>query len=289
MPVYSISNTKIAITVNSFGAELISLKSNSTELFWQADKTVWPRHAPILFPIVGKLKENKFKYNNAEYNLSQHGFARDKEFALVEQSENVLEFELTASEETLEIYPFHFSLRIRYELSDATLAVKYLVFNPDKTDLLFSIGAHPGFNCKRLEGETLNDFYLEFKSNNHLTIEKLKDGLLSGETSIIKLDSGKLQLSTELFENDALVFKNTQIEEIKLCSTKSKQQIKLNCKNWPYFGIWSKKGSDAFVCLEPWYGITDSVGYNGNFDLKEGVIRLQPYQSSEYIFSVQIT
>ena len=126
MPVYSISNTKIAITVNSFGAELISLKSNSTELLWQADKTVWPRHAPILFPIVGKLKENKFKHNNFEYNLSQHGFARDKEFALVEQSENVLEFELTASEETLEIYPFHFSLRIRYELSDATLAVKYL-------------------------------------------------------------------------------------------------------------------------------------------------------------------
>jgi galactose mutarotase-like enzyme len=289
MAFYSISNKKLSVTVNSLGAELISLKSSSTELLWQADKTVWPRYAPVLFPIVGKLKDNKFKHNNAEYNLSQHGFARDKEFTLIEQRETILEFELTANEETLEIYPFHFSLRIRYELSDATLAVKYLVFNPDKTDLLFSIGAHPGFNCKRLEGETLSDFYLEFKSNNHLTIEKLKDGLLSGETSIIKLDSGKLQLNAELFENDALVFKNTQIEEIELCSTKSEQQIKLNCKNWPYFGIWSKKGSDAFVCLEPWYGITDSVGYNGNFYLKEGVIRLQPYQSSEYIFSVQIT
>lgn len=289
MAVYSVSNKKLSVTVNSLGAELISLKSNTTELLWQADKTIWSRHAPVLFPIVGKLKDNKFKHNNAEYNLSQHGFARDKEFTLIEQSETILEFELTANEETLEIYPFHFSLRIRYELNDATLAVKYLVFNPDKTDLLFSIGAHPGFNCRRLEGETLNDFYLEFKSNNHLTIEKLNDGLLSGETSIIKLDSGKLKLNAELFENDALVFKNTQIEEIKLCSTKSKQQIKLNCKNWPYFGIWSKKGSDAFVCLEPWYGITDSLNSEGDLTKREGIIKLECANKKEFNFNIEIS
>lgn len=287
MALYSISNKKLSVAVNSQGAELVSLKSNSTELLWQADKTVWPRYAPVLFPIVGKLKENKFKHNNTEYNLSQHGFARDKEFTLIEQSETILEFELTANEETLEVYPFHFSLRIRYELNDSILKVKYLVFNPDKTDLLFSIGAHPGFNCKRMEEESLSDFYLEFKNNTQLTGEKLKDGLLSGETSIVKLDSGKLQLSPELFENDALVFKNHQIEEVKLCSTKSKEQIKLTCKNWPYFGIWTKKGSKAFVCLEPWYGVTDSVSYDGEYGEKEGMNRLQAYETFNCGFSIQ--
>ncbi len=288
MAFYSISNKNISISINTLGAELISLKNGSAELLWQADKSVWPRHAPVLFPIVGKLNGNKFTHNDSEFNLSQHGFARDKEFTLTEQSENVLEFELTANEETLEIYPFHFSLRIRFELKDSTLTVKYLVFNPDKADLLFSIGAHPGFNCKRINGETLSDFYLEFNNNKGLVIEKLTDGLLSGTTSELKLDSGKLQLNVEAFDNDALVFKNTQIEEIKLCSLKSKTQIIFESKGWPYFGIWSKKGNDAFVCLEPWFGIADSVDFNGEFAVKEGIIKLSPYAKWENSFSIKI-
>lgn len=288
MPVYSISNKAISISVNSLGAELASLKTNNTELLWQSDKAVWSRYAPVLFPIVGKLKDDKFRYKEADYKLSQHGFARDKEFTLTEKSECTLEFELTANEETLAIYPFHFSLRIRYELEGASLKTKYFVFNPDKNDLLFSIGAHPGFNCKRVNGENLEDFYLELEGKKELTIEKLNNGLLSGETSVIKLDSGKLPLSTTLFENDALVCKNTQIEKVKLCSSKSPEQITLECKDWPYFGIWAKKGSDAFVCLEPWFGIADSVNSPGNIYAKEGIIMLGPYKVFSKEFSLSV-
>lgn len=289
MPAYSISNNHISISVNSLGAELISLKSKTTELLWQADKTFWPRYAPLLFPIVGKLHKNKFNYNSVEYNLSQHGFARDKEFTLIEQSENGLEFELTASDETLANYPFHFSLRVKYELNNSTVTVKYLVFNPDKDDLLFSIGAHPGFNCKRIEGESINDFYLEFDNKTELTLEKLSDGLLSGQTSVLKLASGRLQLSTKLFESDALVFKNTQIETIKLCSNKSNTQLTLDCKGWPYFGIWTKKDSDAFVCLEPWYGIADAVNFEGNLSEKEGIMSLKAYQKFQIGYEITIS
>ena len=288
MAVYSISNKKLSISVNTHGAELISLKSEATELLWQADKTVWPRYAPVLFPIVGRLNGNKFKYGDEEYNINQHGFARDKEFILTEQTQGSLEFELTANEETLKIYPFHFSLRIRYELKDEILNVKYLVFNPDKANLLFSIGAHPGFTCKRISGENVNDFYLDFENKSELITEKLKDGLLSGETSILKLDEGKLQLNAKLFENDALVFKNAQIESAKLCSKKSKIQIILDCKNWPYFGIWSAKGSDAFVCLEPWYGIADSVNAKEDFFKKEGIQSLMPNEVFEVSFNLRI-
>ncbi len=289
MPVYSISNKKISISVNSLGAELTSLKSNDTELLWQSDKNVWPRYAPVLFPIVGKVKNDQYSYKDSVYKLTQHGFARDKEFALTEQKENVLEFELTANEETLKIYPFHFSFGIRYELQDSTLKVEYVVFNPDKDDLLFSVGAHPGFNCKRVNGESLNDFYLEFENKNELIIEKLSEGLLSGETSVLKLNAGKLQLSTALFDNDALVFKNTQIENVKLCSGRSKQQITMNCKDWPYFGIWTKKGSDAFVCLEPWYGITDTKQSLGNITSKEGIIKLKQNSKFMAFFNIALT
>ncbi len=283
MAVHSISNQLISISVNSFGAELISLKSNNIELLWQADKTVWPRHAPVLFPIVGKLS------NDRKSPLKQHGFARDKEFVLVEQKDSCLEFELTANEETLAIYPFHFSLRIRFELETNGVKMKYIVFNPAGEILPFSIGAHPGFNCKRITGENLEDFYLEFDHKKELTAEKLNDGLLNGENYSVKLIESKLPLSANLFNNDALVFKNKQIEKVKLCSLRSKTQIILNCKNWPYFGIWSKKGSDAFVCLEPWYGITDSVNAKGNFKDKEGIVKLEAYRSFETCISFEIS
>ena len=282
MSVHSISNKLISISVSSLGAELISLKSNNTELIWQADKAVWQRYAPVLFPIVGKLNSNR------EYPLTQHGFARDKEFVLVEEKDDCLEFELTANEETLTLYPFHFSLRIRYELETSGINIKYIVFNPNGENLAFSIGAHPGFNCKRVVGESLEDFYLEFVNAKELIAEKLKDGFLSGENYSIKLNENKLLLSTDLFNNDALVFKNKQIEKIKFCSKRSKIEITINCKDWPYFGIWTKKGSDAFVCLEPWYGITDSINANGHINTKEGIQLLDPYGSFEASFSLEI-
>ena len=281
MGVHSISNTKISISVNSLGAELISFKKDSEEFLWQSDKAVWARYAPVLFPIVGKLRNNEFVYDNSIYNLPQHGFARDAEFTLIRQSKSSLEFELTADENTFKIYPFHFSLRILYELNENELTIKYKVFNPDSKNLLFSIGAHPGFNCK-----SLKDHYLEFEGMNELVAEKLNDGLLSGETYKLKLENGRLQLSSELFDNDALVFKNVQIEKVALCAPSGSKVI-MQCKNWSYFGIWSKKGSDAFVCLEPWFGIADSVKSSGKLEHKEGVIDLAPYKTFEAEFSLE--
>ena len=282
MSVYSISNKLISISVNSFGAELVSLKKEDIELIWQADKTIWRRYAPVLFPIVGKLNPER------KNDLTQHGFARDMEFILVEQKNNCLEFELTANEKTLTLYPFHFSLRIRYELEISGIKTKYIVFNPNNETLFFSIGAHPGFNCKRSEGESLQDFYLEFENKNTLIAEKLSDGLLSGESYTINLNENKLTLSTSLFNNDALVFKNKQIAKVTLCSHKSKVKVVMECKNWPYFGIWTKKGSNAFVCLEPWFGITDNLSAHGNFESKPGILRLQPNSKFEAQFSIEI-
>lgn len=288
MPAYSISNNSISITVNSLGAELVSLKKSNTEILWQADKSIWNRSAPVLFPVVGKLKDNRFIYNNASFHMPQHGFARDEEFVLIGKENNVLEFELTASEHTLSLFPFHFSLRIRYELNANSLNIKYLVFNPESKSMWFSIGAHPGFNCKRVTEESLNDYYLEFDNKKEITFEKLDNGLLSGQTSVLKLENSRLRLSRELFDNDALVLKNNQVEKVTLSSSKSKERIILNCKDWPYFGIWCKTCCDAFVCLEPWYGIADSVNSNHQLSGKEGIIELQPYSTFTSVFSIEI-
>ncbi len=287
MAVYSIKNNCIEVKVNSKGAELNSLlTSEGTELLWQASKDVWPRYAPVLFPIVGRLKNNLYNYKDNNYSLSQHGFARDKEFILVEHSDNTLKFELTADESKLELYPFHFSLIISYTLNENVLDVTYQVFNPDNKELLFSIGAHPGFSTCRKSNETLGDFILEFPNKTRLIAERLDDGLLSGHTYEIQLNSGCLPLSTELFNNDALVFKNSQIEKVLLKSKKTKEVIELSCKNWPYFGIWTKKGSDEFVCLEPWFGITDSAIESGILSNKEGIIVLEPKKQIQFNYSL---
>ncbi len=289
MAVYSINNNCLTVKVNSFGAELISLlTSDGTELLWQASKDIWPRFAPVLFPIVGRLKNNSYSYNDSNYVLSQHGFARNKEFVLIEQSNNCLKFELTADEASLELFPFHFSLIIAYTLKDNTLDVSYQIFNPDNKELLFSIGAHPGFSTTRFKEENVNDYYLEIDGLSHLTAERLQEGLISGSTYNIDLDKGVLPLSVALFNNDALVFKNNQINSIRLKSKKSKDIIELICNDWPYFGVWTKKGCDKFVCLEPWCGITDSTISNGELQSKEGIIKLNPYNAKTLSYQISL-
>lgn len=282
MGVYTLQNSDIKISVNSKGAELTSIiNKNGNELLWQAEKDIWPRHAPVLFPIVGRLKNNQYQSGENEFTLSQHGFARDVEFEMIEQSENAISFELTASEESLKIFPFHFSLIITYQIKKNRIKTVYKVFNPDSKDLYFSIGAHPGFKTNILPGENMSDYSIKIEGKQMLTAEILKDGLLTGETREIHLNEGILKLDSHTFDNDALVFKNSQIEKITLFSSKSGNRIEMNCKGWPYFGIWSKKDCDKFICLEPWCGITDSINSTGNLNEKEGILIVNPYQFSE--------
>jgi galactose mutarotase-like enzyme len=287
MSLHHLRNNSLSITVNSLGAELCSVKKpDGTECMWQAQKDIWPRHAPVLFPVVGKLNNDKYTFEGQSYSLSQHGFARDMEFIPVEESSSVLEFELVPNEISFSKYPFHFSLRIRYELEENTVKVMYIVLNPNNSNLFFSIGAHPGFNCKTKAGETLNDYHIEFSNKKPLVAQRLRDGLVSDETYTVETTNGVLALSPELFANDALVFKNTQIEELTLLSKRTGNKLSLMCKNWPYFGIWSKKGCNDFVCLEPWYGIADKPGFKGELNQKEGIINLQEHQTFKSEFSI---
>jgi galactose mutarotase-like enzyme len=288
MAVHKIQNKLFSVEVNSFGAELCSVLSKETgiEYIWQADETIWARHAPNLFPIVGKLKDGEFLYQSKTYKLPQHGFARDNEFTCVDQTEDYLLFELTASEHTLQHYPFHFKLQIGYKLNGNKVETRYSIFNPDNNDLYFSVGAHPAFNCPLQENESFNDYDLIFPNKNDLTVNTLNDGLIASQTKKIELHNSKLNVSKQLFDNDALVFMNTQIDEVQLVSRKTKHGVTLISKNWPYFGIWTKKDTEQFVCLEPWQGIADSDISNSNFVEKTGIIKLAAKQHYNCFFDL---
>lgn len=264
----------LTVSVLHKGAELSSVRNTSgLEYLWQADAAVWPRHAPVLFPIVGKLKDNRFHYQGNSYSLSQHGFARDCDFKLLESTANSCLFELRSNPKTRDVYPFDFALRVAYTLEGHSLRTTYTVDNPSQNPLLFSIGAHPGFRCPLEEGERFEDYYLEFENSDY-RLSSLREGLRDGQTKPLHLTNNKLYLSETLFNQDALVFEGGQIQRIRLCSSKSSRCVTLRSSNWPYFGIWSKTGCREFVCLEPWYGIADRADTSQDLASKEGILSL---------------
>jgi galactose mutarotase-like enzyme len=269
-----LSNDRLTVAVNRKGAEVCSVKNKEgMEFIWQADPSVWNRHAPVLFPIVGKLKNNSFHHKGQTYQLGQHGFARDMEFETGPSDAQSCTFTLRSGEKTRETFPFDFTLNIQYELQSNLLITTYEVHNPSHEELLFSIGAHPGFACPLHEFESYSDYYIDFGKDT-LMQSALKDGLRNHHHKLTGLQGTRLYLSENLFDEDALVFENHQVSELSLCSSRSPRRISMSCEGWPYFGIWAKKASTRFLCLEPWHGIADSIHATGEFAEKEGIIRL---------------
>lgn len=289
MTQHRLSNSELELIVNTRGAELCSVRSRADglEYIWQADHSVWARHAPHLFPIVGKLRNDRYLYAGHDYTLPQHGFARDREFVCIAASADHLCFELAASDDSLIAYPFHFSLKISYTLSGNVLTVAYEVFNPASDDLYMSLGAHPAFNCPLQDHETFEDYELQFDGMNQLDVSKLANGLIAADTKVLHLSDHKLHLTGSLFEKDALVMRESQVNQVRLSSTRTGRGVEMTCEGWPYFGIWTKPGSSRFLCLEPWYGIADSVQASGNLEDKEGIIRIASEQHFRCAYTTQ--
>lgn len=284
---HKLVSDQLTVLINLLGAEVRSIKDkNDLEFIWTADKEIWGRHAPVLFPIVGKLKDNQFIFKDQSYSLGQHGFARDMEFVLISGNEQNCVFELKSSPATRDVYPFDFSFRVIYQLKNNELKCSYHVNNPSEQNLLFSVGAHPGFNCPLKAGEELSDYYLLFEKNA-LIKTTLLNGLRHGKENMCLQDK-KLRLSNDLFNEDALVFEGNQINTIGLFSSVSSHSITMRCEGWPYFGIWSKPGTSGFICLEPWHGIADSTENDQQLQNKTGIITLAPGLECACSYSISV-
>lgn len=273
---HQLQNDRYQVEIKEKGAELSSFRDNQTNLeyIWSADPKIWPRHAPVLFPIVGKLPGNKYQYQGQTYELPQHGIARDLNFTLLHQTPDTLVFELNSSAQTLKVYPFTFRLQIQYTLQDNALEVSYKVQNTGAADMYFSIGAHPGFNCPLLPNEEFTDYYLAFEQPETLERYLLQDGLQNGQTELVSNGTNKLPLNYDLFEKDAIVLKELQSEKITLKTDKHPHGLDFEFKGYPFFGIWTKERNAPFICLEPWHGIASNVQDTGDLTQKKGIIKL---------------
>lgn len=271
MALFQISNDKITIQVDSMGAELKSLKevSSDREYMWNADPQYWKRTSPILFPLVGGVKDGAYRLDDREYSMGQHGFARDMEFKLKSQVAHEIWFTLESDTDTLEKYPYPFVLELGYELSDMTVIVKWRVKNPAKETMYFAIGGHPAFLCPIVEGTKQGDYRIRFDTGEKIVSSCLEKGLVSGKTVTYNLQDGVLSVTEHLFDGDALVIEHDQAHSASLIAPDETEYLKVEF-DAPLFGIWSPPGKQApFICIEPWYGRCDRADYTGDWRERE--------------------
>lgn len=271
----SIENDRLKVIASTKGAELQSIKNSvlNLEYLWQGNPAYWGRRAPVLFPIVGRLKQDTYHFEGKEYHLNQHGFARDMEFELVERSAHHLIYYLKATDSSRKIYPFDFELIITYTLQENRLTVSYMVENPSDGSLFFSIGAHPAFNCPLKEGEQRSDYTLLFSEKEHLSRQLIEEGIRTGAQRVVMQNESELPIVEDLFEEDALIFEGLRSKQVSLCKGR-KPFVTVIFDEFDYLGIWSKNADSPFVCIEPWLGITDHVSHTGALAIKEGMLEL---------------
>lgn len=283
----NLSNESVFIKINPKGAELQSIQYNTLEYMWSGDAAFWGKHSPVLFPIVGTLKNDTYRYNGKEYHLPRHGFARDKEFDVNVESNSRAVFTLVSNEDTLKVYPFAFELSLVYELIGNKVSCTYIVKNNGNEQMLFSVGGHPAFAVPLDKELTYSDYYLKFNKENELVRYKLDNGLIAKDTQTTTLEDHKLPLSNTLFYEDAIVLKHLQSNAISLASQKSEHGLHFLFEGFPFFGIWAAKDA-PFVCIEPWCGIADSVDHNQELAEKEGIEKLKAGASWQRSWQVEL-
>lgn len=285
-----LENDYLLVEVNKFGAELSSVRDrrSSYEFIWQSDEAYWNRHAPILFPIVGRLREDRFEYKGESYEMTQHGFARDSEFEVVEERPNAVTFSLKSSEETLKKYPFEFELLVRYVLFENELSIRYEVVNGSAyEEMYYSIGGHPGFNVSQTDEGEFDKVYFQMEpERDYPMIPLTADGFIElGERSNKKAEI--LKLEHELFKNDALIYKIDRQSEMVLRDKANDVEVRLKPEQMQYVGLWSPYPKQAgFVCMEPWAGIADRSDSTGKYDEKFGIHRLDKNEAMVHGYSI---
>lgn len=269
----------LEIKTTALGAELTSIKLDGKEKLHQG-KTHWKRHAPILFPIVGQIKEGKAIIDDRPFKMGQHGFARDMEFEEIEPNK----FLLRSSKETLEKFPYKFELYVQYFIQDNELTVQYQVINKDNKQMLFGIGGHPAFLCDYSTG----DYQIQLnKEETEVEFMQLENGLISNQKAQNIIENNAINLTENIFENDAIIMRKLKSNKVILYNKKTSEKIlDFDFTGFPYLALWSKIGA-PFVCIEPWFNTADKVDSSGIFEEKENILKLEPEKQFECRYKIK--
>ncbi len=279
---YILKNNKLILTVSSLGAEMVSLVQADTgrEMIWQADPEIWQRHAPLLFPYAGNLRDKKFVWQGKEYAGGQHGFARDLEFQLVEKTDTRLDLMLCSSAETLKNFPFEFELHSIFTLEDHTVTHKVQVKNPGQGELRFGLGYHPAFMCPFDEKHSIEDYELHFDAAQEPVVIETDEftGLVTGRQWAMQEEPNDvISLKSGMFDHGSICMSQLSAKTISLVEKDSGRSVTLDVQGFPYVLIWSVgKQPIPFLCIEPWHSLPDAENASGNWTDKPCAAVLQP-------------
>lgn len=280
--IYYAENDNFILGVKEMGAELTSLKSKKTgfEYIWNGNVDIWYGQSPILFPIIGRLLDDKYRYDGKEYSMAKHGIVRKKPFRLESKTEDTLVFCQSSDEDSLKSYPFEFDLFVEFKLTNVGLSVTHKVVNKDSKVMYYSFGAHPAFNCE------IGD-YLVFSENEELLTERIDhESILIEEKFPVDMDGKNLVITKDLFNDDALILSGYKSKAVTLKSDNHNRTIKFNFDS-PLLGIWAKPGA-PYVCIEPWWGVNDNYDKKSDISQKRAIMSLPSKESKDFNWNVEI-
>ena len=283
---YTLRSGQLSATIKAHGAELCSLKDGTTEFVWQAGPE-WPRHAPLLFPIVGRLAKDELRHRGKTYRLTQHGFARDSRFEWAERGESRCTLVLEDNETTRALYPFPFRLTATYALDDAGLDLTLAIANKGKETLPASVGGHPAFNWPLQRGLAKESYALTFASAEKAPVRRLDGGLLRPEPEPSPVKDAVLSLSEALFTDDAVIFDRIESREVRFAAS-SGPWLKMSWRGFRELGVWSKPSGAPFICIEPWRGYASPAGFDGEFSDKPGLMHIAPGAEESLSFRIEV-
>lgn len=269
------------IEVNPKGAELKSMISGDREYIWPGDEKYWGKSSPVLFPFVGALKDGTYTYNEKTYPMGRHGFARDKEFEMVEEGRDFIRFMLKSQDESLKIYPFEFEFYITYILYKGGVRINYEVKNMGEDEMYFSLGAHPAFV---LDGE-IDEYRIRFSEEETTDLYKIKGVCIDPFSEEYLNESSTIEFSKDVFKNDALVFNKLKSDSLFIEKKNGEQVLEVALKGFPWLGIWAPLGA-PFVCIEPWCGVADFDNHDGKLENKVGINKLESGRKFEVGFDI---
>ncbi len=270
-----IKNDCLEVCITTKGAQIKSVKSDK-EYIWEANPEIWGKSAPVLFPICGTLKDNKYTYKGKEYTMQSHGFAPKMDYSVREHKQDCLSLYITDNEETIKSYPFNFDFEVKFTLNGTSLKVEYNVTNKGKDELYYSVGCHEAYACP----EGIEEYYLQFDKKLDLEEHTLEGPFMSGKTAPFAKDCNIIPLTEKLFDNDSTCFKNMGAYSVTLKNKAGTRSVKVDYPDFDYFIIWHIPGA-PYICLEPWKGFPDYTATDGDFTKKDGIIKVEAGQISK--------
>lgn len=291
--IYQIQNEIISAKIDSLGGQLVSLQKDGKEYIWQRDSQFWGESAPILFPVIARLRDNVLTIDGKDYSMPMHGFVKDSELTVQKQSETSITFLLESNDQTKEFYPWEFRFYVTFSLEGEKLQTDFLVENTDDKKMLFALGGHPGFCLPMEEGATFEDYVLEFEKeerleSNHINMETIEICALQKD---LVLDGGRvLPIKRSLFDNEAMIFEGIRSRYVDLVHKDSKRGIRFSYGNFPTLAAWTLSApvEAPFVCLEPWYGMGFRDNEDSDITHKYGMVPLESGESFRDAFSIEI-